>query len=217
MLKACVVTIPKPGKDHTTPSNFRPILLLNTDIKLYAKILAHRLLPILPLLINPDQSGFTSGRQALDATRRVINIIQYPKSCRIPSLLLSLDEEKAFNRIHSGYMTHTLKRFGFTGPILSAILALYSLPCAHVYTSNILSQPFHMSNGTRQGCPLSPSIFNLLIEPLAEKIRAHPKISGFSLQDNSHNINLFADYITLFITAPSQSLPHAHGILNSFR
>lgn len=105
MLKAYVVTIPKPGKEPTTPPNFRPMSLLNTDIKLYAKILAHRLLPILPSLINPDQTSFTSGRQASDAAHRVINIIHYAMSCHIPSLLLSLDVEKAFDRVHWGYMT----------------------------------------------------------------------------------------------------------------
>lgn len=113
-------------------------------------------------------------------------------------------------------MTHTLSKFGFEGPILSAILALYSSPPAQVYTSNSLFQPFHISNGMRQGCPLSPPIFNLLIKPLAEKIRTHPDIKGFSLQDECHSINLFADDIILFITSPYKSLPHAHNILNGF-
>lgn len=113
-------------------------------------------------------------------------------------------------------MTHTLQKFGFTGPILSAILALYSSPCAQVYTSNMLSNPFAITNDTRQGCPLSPSIFNLLIEPLAEKIRTHPKITGYSIQNQSHNINLFADDIILFLTSPKTSLPHAHETLHMF-
>lgn len=88
MLKAYVVTIPKPGKEPITPAIFRAISLLNTGVKLYAKILAHRLLPILPTLIKPDQTDFTAGRQASDATRRVVDIIQYAGSCRAPSLLL---------------------------------------------------------------------------------------------------------------------------------
>lgn len=93
MLNAYVVTIPKPGKELTTPPNFRPISLLNMDVKLYAKILAHRLLPILPTLIILDQAGFTSRRQASDATGRVIDIIHYARSCRISSLLPFLDAE----------------------------------------------------------------------------------------------------------------------------
>lgn len=61
MLKAYVVTIPKPGKEPTIPSKFRPISLLNMNVKLYANILASRLLPILPILIRPNQTGFTTG------------------------------------------------------------------------------------------------------------------------------------------------------------
>lgn len=156
MLKVYVVTILKPGKEPTLPANFRPISLLNMDVKLYAKIIAHRLLSILPTLIKPDQTGFTSERQASDATRSVINILQYARTCRIPSLLLSLDAEKAFIRVHWGYMTHTIKKFGFTGPIPPTILALYSSSTAQVYTSNILSHPFSITNGTRQGCSFVP-------------------------------------------------------------
>lgn len=113
-------------------------------------------------------------------------------------------------------MRHTLQRFGFCGPILSAILALYSSSCAQVFTSYLLSDSFNISNGTRQGCPLSPSIFNLLIEPLAERVRTHPNISGFSIQGQSHNINLFADDIILFLSSPDISLLHAHDTLNEF-
>lgn len=66
MLQPYIVTILKPGKEPTTPSNS----LINTNLKIYAKILAVRLLPILSFLINPDQTGFTSGRQASVATQK---------------------------------------------------------------------------------------------------------------------------------------------------
>lgn len=67
MLKAQVVTLPKPGKEPATPANFHPISLLNTDVKLYAKVLAKHLMEVLPTLIQKDQMGFVLGGQTSDA------------------------------------------------------------------------------------------------------------------------------------------------------
>lgn len=102
-----------------------------------------------------------------------------------------------------------------TVTFLSAILALYSGPSAQVYTSGLLSKKFSISNATRQGCPVSPSIFNLIIETLAEAIRANPLISGFRLCGTHHVINLFTDDVIL-LTNPLVSLPAAHQVLTNF-
>lgn len=117
MLNAIVVTLPKPGKDPTSPQNFCPISLLNVDVKIYAKLIANRLINILLKLIHKDQTGFTKGRQSSDATRRMIDIIHQVDNSGTPSVLLSLDAEKAFDRVHLGYLFSVLPKFGFTGQI----------------------------------------------------------------------------------------------------
>lgn len=147
----------------------------------------------MPTLIDPDQSGFTKGRQSSDATRRLLNIIHIDRKNQTPSLLLALDAEKAFNRVHWLYLTHILDKFGFTGHLLSAILALYTSPSARMYTSGMLSKPFGITNGTRQGCPLSRLILNLLMELLAASIRQSPEIQGFMINNKKHVISLFVD------------------------
>lgn len=70
MLMATIVTLPKPGKETNVTQNFRPISLLNVDVKLYAKLLANRMTNLLPKLIDQDQVGF-----ATDATRRMVNLL----------------------------------------------------------------------------------------------------------------------------------------------
>ena len=217
LLEAIIITIPKSGKDPTSPLNYRPISLLNSDLKIYAKILANRLVNIIPTLIKPDQVRFVKSRQAPDSTRRMLNIINSIHNNRTPALLLALDAEKAFDRMHWEYISKTLTKFGFNGFIHSAIMALYTQPNAKVYTSGILSRNFPLTNGTRQGCPLSPIIFALAIEPLAEYIRSSPNVRGVTIGQDVHKLGLFADDIILTLTEPDISLPTIHAILEKFK
>lgn len=69
MLKVFIITLPKPGKEPTSLQNFRPLLLINHNLKLYAKVVMNRIIDILPTLIHPDQSGLTKVRQTADANR----------------------------------------------------------------------------------------------------------------------------------------------------
>lgn len=135
---------------------------------------------------------------------------------RTPSLLLSLDAEKAFDRVNWTYLHATLLKFGLQCHTLSAIMALYSKPSAQVYTSEMLSKPFPISNGTRQGCPLSPIIFNLIMEPLAEHIRLNKSITGFKIGTLEHKINLFADDVIMMVTNPISSLASIQSVLQRF-
>lgn len=149
---------------------------------------------------------FVKGREAPDGTRRLINIISHTEHSKTPTLLLSLDAEKAFHRIHWGFIFKTLRKFGFSGNIAHAIAALYSAPSAKVLANGVLSKLFIISDGTRQGCPLSPLIFDLVMEPLAEAIRSHPGIRGVDIAGVQHKINLFADDIILAIIDVERSL-----------
>lgn len=78
-------------------------------------------------------------------------------------------------------MYEVLKKFGLQGNILNAITTLYSTPSAQVFTSGLLSKSYPITNGTRQGCPPLPSIFNLIVEPLAGAIWSNQGITGFKL------------------------------------
>lgn len=207
MLTATIVTLPKPGEEPYLPQNFHPISLLNMDVKLYSKFLANRLAKVLPSLIKQDLVGFISGLQAPDATRRMVNFTHLANKSKEPSLLLTLHAEKAFDRVHWGYVFRELETFGLQGPIHSAISALYSIPSAHVFTEGMFSNNFKITNGTRQGCPLSPLIFALIMKPMAEKIRTHPTIQEIHSQGTQHTITLFANNVIFTVSNPASSLP----------
>lgn len=133
MLTATIVALPKPGKDLITPQNFRPISLFNVDLKLYAKVLASRLMVIISHFIHKDQTEFVKGRQSSDATRHLVNITYLAQSSGTPSLLLSIDAEEAFDRVHWGYLRVVLSKFGFSDKIMSAMMA-----SAQVYVAEML-------------------------------------------------------------------------------
>lgn len=81
---------------------------------------------IIPSLVHPDQVGFVKGRQAPDATRRLMNLIGKADLCRTTSLLFSFDAEKVFDRDHWGFLEATLHMFRIQGWLCSAIMSLYA-------------------------------------------------------------------------------------------
>lgn len=105
-----ITTIPKLGKDPQSPSSNRPISLLNTNIKLFDRVIARRLMPLMPSLIHLNYVGFIPGRQAPDPTRCLLNLIQRCNSRKMLSLLLG---EKAFGRVYWGFLKRNYINFEF--------------------------------------------------------------------------------------------------------
>lgn len=90
-----------------------PISILNVDYKIYSSIIATRFQKLVPDLIDEDQTGFVGGRQTQDNVRRTLHIIHKIHSQKLPAALISLDAEKAFNRVVWDYLYLTLERFDF--------------------------------------------------------------------------------------------------------
>lgn len=178
------------------------------DIKIYAKILANRMSPLLQNLISLDQVDFVPGREARDNTIRALSLHHWLTTTETQGFFLSLDAEKAFDRVAWDYMHEVLRKIGLHPRMLAHISALYASPSAAVRVNGHLSNAFPIRNGTRQGCPLSPLIFILSLEPLLNKLRDNPDIKGINIQGKEYKVSAFADDILLSLTAPTTSIPN---------
>jgi hypothetical protein len=152
-------------KDQTEISNCRPITLLNTDYKILTKILAIQLMDHIETLMHKNQVGFIPNRSIVDHIRMANAIINYAEVVEENGAIVALDQEKAYDKIRHGYLWETLDTF------INTVKALYQHASTCVAINGVLSKPFCVQRGIRQGDPLSCPIFDLAIEPLACMIR----------------------------------------------
>lgn len=215
--EAIIVPIGKKEGDHTNPSAYRPIALQNQDAKIFTSLLADRLKNIIGEYVHVDQTGFIPSRDIADNIRRAIDIIQHCQKQKVAdTLLLAIDMQKAFDSIEVPYLMTLLRKMNLGDGFCRIIHSLYASPRAKVKVNGGYSQSFALHRGTRQGCPLSPLLFALCVEPLAHWIRSHPSYSGIQVGKSEHRISLFADDILLFMSNPMRSLKTTQDILMRF-
>jgi hypothetical protein len=86
-------------------------------------------------------------------------------------LIISIDAEKTFNRIQHHFVIKTLRKLGIEGKYLNIIKAIYDKPTSNILLNGEKLKPFPLKSRTRQGCPLSPLLFNIVLEFLARAIK----------------------------------------------
>ncbi len=213
---ALISLLLKKGKDPSLCSNYRPLSLITSEIKLYAKVLSNRLDPLMTKLIHSDQTGFVKSRLASDNIRRVLHIIDAAKDIPSPCSILSLDAQKAFDQLEWEYLWTVLEHMGLGSNFINMIKTLYANPSAMVLTSHLCSPQFPIQRSTCQGCPLSPKLFITSLEPLIQAIRQSSNIHPISLCNSHHKVSAFADDLLLYISRTSDSLPHISTLFNTF-
>jgi hypothetical protein len=96
-------------------------------------------------------------------------------------MIISLDTEKAFDKIQHPFMIKVLKKLGIQGPYLTIIKAIYSKPVANIKLNGEKVEAIPLKSGTRQGCPLSLYLLNIVLEVLARAIRQQKEIKGIQI------------------------------------
>ena len=116
-------------------------------------------------------------------------------------MIISIDADKAFDKIQHLFMIKTLQKMGIEGTYLNVVKATYDKPTANILNGENL-KAFPLRSGERQGCPLSQLLFNIVLEVLATTIREEKEIKGIQVGKEEIKLSLFADDMVLYIENP---------------
>lgn len=202
--------------DKTDIANYRPITCLNTDYKLFTKILANRLADVITALIHKSQAGFIPGRSISEQTKLIRMMIHYAEAAEENGMIIALDQEKAYDKIDHEYLWRTLETFGIPSTFINTVKALYEKAETKIMINGVFSTPWKVTRGVRQGDPLSCLLFDLAIEPLAASLR-DSNLKGFRIPGHCEKLiaTLFADDTTTFLSA-DDDLQSLEEILNDW-
>ena len=130
-------------------------------------------------------------------------------------MIISIDAEKAFDKIQHPFMIKTLEKVGIEGTYLNIIKAIYDKPTANIILNGEKSKAFPLKSGTRQGYTLSPLLFNIVLEVLATAIREEKEIKGMQI-GKEVKLSLFADDMILYIENPNYSTRKLLELINEY-
>ena len=206
--RGAISLLPKKGKDGRYVKNKRPLTLLNNDYKILAKAWDNWLCSVLPDHINPDQTGFLVNRNIACNIRKSLDLIEYCKATNIPAVIMSIDMEKCFDRVDYSAVLGALKYFNFGSYFIQVSSIFFADFQFCIQNFGNCSDFYSKYRSINQGCPYSPSLYLLIGEILANKLRNNSAIKGIKVNDIEYLISQFADDMDLY-------LPYDLTVLNA--
>ena len=210
-LKSIIKPISKPGGDPLNPSDYRGISLQSVIMKVFCCILNARLGEYLEdnHLLAEEQNGFRKERGCIDHLFTLCNIVESRRCLGKDTFACFVDFSKAFDSVNRMALWHKIEhRFGISGPFLNLIKSLYDNVESAVKVNNDLTDWFEIQNGVKQGCILSPTLFSMFINDLAEDINTAEL--GVQCKENIVSSLLFADDLVIL----AENEVNLQGLLN---
>ena len=200
--KRGIITVLHKGGDRNNLGNWRPISLLNTDYKLFTKMIALRIQSAMDIIINPEQKGFLKGRNISEIIRIIDDSLYAANLYNTPGLMVSIDFKKAFDSVSKSSIIKCLQLFNFGPYIINMVSALITNSESCVRNGGWYSSWFPCERGVRQGCCVSPYLFLLVAEILSIKLRNSEEIKGICINHVNVKLNKvlqYADDLSLFV------------------
>lgn len=206
-------------KDATNlAKNWRPISLLNTDYKLASKAITERLKSVISSIVHQDQTCSVPGRSIFSNLQLVRDVLDMIDKTNETGILVTLDQEKAFDRVDHEFLMCTLSKFGFGPDFCRWVALFYNNVFSRVICNGRLTVPVFLGRGVRQGCPLSPLLYVLVSEVLSTQIRKCEGIVGFRLPGAGglqFRVSQYADDATNFVK-DEKSLVNLLRVINKY-
>ena len=216
--RGIIKLLPKRNKPPNRVANLRPISILNVDFKLLTKLLAVRMRDVMPSIIQPDQNGFIKHRYLGNNVLDIYSLMEVARNMEDAEDLVffSVDIYKAFDSVSHCYLHTVMKELGFPPSFMRWVSVTQANVELRVANNNHLSDPIFPSCGVAQGCPLSPYLFLLVIESLANFIRADAQIDGFRFGVHEKKICLVADDTLIALKGSAKAFHRLKETLNHF-
>ena len=130
-------------------------------------------------------------------------------------MVISIDAEKAFDKIQHPFMIKTLQKMGIEGTYLNIVKAVYNKPTANIILNGDKLKAYPLRSGTRQGCPLLPLLLNIVLEVLAIGIREEKEI-GIQIRKEEVKLSLFEDDLILYTENPKDTIRKLLELISKF-
>ncbi|KAH9245606.1 hypothetical protein BASA81_016898 [Batrachochytrium salamandrivorans] len=198
-LCASIVSIDKKNGDPLNPGDKRGIALINVGLKLVCKVLQMRIERFVETnnLLSYEQAGFRKREECVGQVVSLVDIIQRRQNAGLNTHVLFIDIQKAFDTVPVGALLWKLQNMGFPRRTLAFLKALYTSSSARARAGSLLSDPFPVQRGVRQGCPLSGLLFNLFINDILDGV-VPITVPGLPRDTNPIRGLMYADDVAVF-------------------